>query len=493
MSRVSRPLVTLGVMTLAWGAGCNVGPDYMRPPTAATDAVRFAWQPDGLTDVNDAEGASAWWRSFNDPVIDDLVTKVLAKNTDLLAAAAAVLRAEALLRQAQGMRLPDLSYQAAVSRDKMSFGGAFTFLNTAYPHGFTVSYVADLFGRLRRSERAARWDLLATEDDRRVLLHALVAQAVQLRIQIATQQRLTTVAQATIANWESALEITQNRYEGGLVSPLDVYFARQNLTSAKVRYNVVEQQRHLLGHALSVLCGERPQTQDLPRSLAQFDRLPPLPPLAPVPLGLPAALLDRRPDVHAAEMRLAAATERVGVSIAQMYPDLTFLLSGGYQPFDRGDILNSQNQVYSAAMRLAAPLYRGGQLKAGVKAARAAVEQAAQRYAGEVLTAFQEVEDALMSQRLLQERIAYLGEGFQLAREAEALARSRYATGVEPMLVVLETERNRRLAENELVLAQGRLWETRVQLYLALGGDWLEAPDQDPTEPDGEAREKQDS
>ena len=121
------------------------------------------------------------------------------------------------------------------------------------------------------------------------------------------------------------------------------------------------------------------------------------------------------------------------------------------------------------------------------------MEQAAQRYAGEVLTAFQAVEDALMSQRLLQERIAYLGEGFQLAREAEALARSRYATGLEPMLVVLETERNRRLAEHELVLAQGRLWETRVQLYLALGGDWLEAPDQDPTEPDGEAREKQDS
>jgi len=479
--------VILGVLTLAWGSGCNVGPDYVRPPTAATDAARFAWQPDGPADANDVEGASAWWRGFNDPVIDDLVTKVLANNTDLLAAAAAVLRAEALVRQAHGMRLPDLSYRATVSRDKTSFGGTFTFLNTAYPHGFTVSYVADLFGQLRRSERAARWDLLATEDDRRVLVHALVAQAVQLRIQIATQQRLSMVAQATIANWEYALEITQNRYEGGLVSPLDVYFARQNLSSAKVRYNIVEQQRHLLGHALSVLCGERPQTQDLPMSLAQ------LPQLAPVPLGLPASLLDRRPDVHAAEMRLAAATERVGVSIAQMYPDLTFLLSGGYQPFDRGDILNSQNQVYSAAMRLAAPLYRGGQLKAGVKAARAAVEQAAQRYAGEVLTAFQEVEDALMSQRLLQERIAYLGEGFQLAREAEALARSRYATGLEPMLVVLETERNRRLAENELVLAQGRLWETRVQLYLALGGDWLEAPDQDPTEPDGEAREKQDS
>ena len=478
MMRVSRSLLTLGTLTLAWGSGCNVGPDYVRPPTAATEAARFAWQPEGLTDVTTVEGANAWWRSFNDPVIDGLVDKVLTNNTDLLAAAAAVLRAEALVRQAHGMRLPELSYQGTVSRDKMSFGGAFTFLNTAYPHGFTVSYVADIFGRLRRSERATHWELLATEDDRRVLVHTLVAQVVQLRIQIATQQRLAAVAGATIANWEYALEITQNRYEGGLTSPLDVYFARQNLTSAKVRYNVVEQQRHLLGHALSVLCGERPRTQNLPMSLAD------LPQLSRVPLGIPAALLDRRPDVHAAEMRLAAATERVGVSIAQMYPDLNFLLSGGYQPFDSGDFLNSRNQVYSAAMQLAAPLYRGGQLKAGVKAARAAVEQAVQHYAGQVLTAFQEVEDALMSQRLLQERISYLDEGLRLAREAETLARSRYAQGVEPMLVVLETERNRRLAENELVLAQGRLWETRVQLYLALGGDWLEPPVEDSIEPE---------
>ena len=216
-----------------------------------------------------------------------------------------------------------------------------------------------------------------------------------------------------------------------------------------------------------VLCGQTPETSgDLAKTL------PLLPELSPVPAGIPAYLLDRRPDVRAVEMQLAAATERIGVSIAQMYPDLTLTATGGYASDHFRDLVSSDTEVYAFIVNAFMPLFKGGRLKAEVKAAEASAREAAALYSGIVLNAMREVEDALVRQQKLSERINQLTDRLTQAREAERLANARYLEGVDKFLLVLDTERRRRVAENELAIAQGNLWEARVQLFLALGGDW---------------------
>jgi NodT family efflux transporter outer membrane factor (OMF) lipoprotein len=459
-------------------AGCMVGPDYKRPKTAAEPNAHYQWLPAGWTEAREPDGPSPWWRSFNDPVTTELVDKALRNNTDLKAAVAGVERSVALLAQAHGVRLPDVSFDAGRSRNKMSFvlpdistpmgdfGGRMTSLSTTYSQQITVSYILDLFGRLRRSERAAVRDLLATEADTQALAHAIVAQVVQSRVQIDMQQRLLGIADATITSWQRSLEVTQQRYEGGLVGPLDVRMMKQNLEAAKAQRIALEQTLALTHNALDVLCGQRPGRG------GNLKVLPDMPPLSPVPADLPAALLDRRPDVQASELRLAAATERIGVSIAQMYPDLTLTGSAGFMSDEMMDMVNTDFSTYTAVIGLMAPIYRGGQLRAGVRAAKATTEEAAQRYAGTVLTALREVEDALVKHQTLLRQIEQLDRRLQLAQESERMAQERYIRGAEPILVLLETQRMSRLAENELALAQGQLWLTRIQLHLALGGDW---------------------
>lgn len=449
---------------------CTVGPDYVRPETAADDGGGFINTPAGWADANDICLSGPWWQCFGDPVIAELVDTALENNTDLRAAAARVVEARALLAQSHGIRLPGISYSANRTRSKipMNFlGTRISSLDTAYSQDFSISYIVDFFGKLKRSEQAALADMLATEASRQALKHAIIAQIVRTRVQIATQQRLFAIAQVDIESRRNTLEIIERRYNSGLVGPLDVYLAKENLASARALEPQIIQSLYLAQHSLDVLTGRRPAS-----SKAIPETLPEMPELTPIPIGLPAALLDRRPDVRSAEMRLAAATERVGVSIAAMFPDLTLSGSTGFRSDTFSMLTNSENEAYSAIIALAAPIFKGGQLKAGVDAAKARVEQAAADYAGVVLVAVREVEDALVREKMLKKRIDQLQERLSEATRAESLAKDRYFKGVEKILMVLETERRRRLAENELILTTGNIWNARVELFLALGGNW---------------------
>ncbi|RKY13370.1 MAG: hypothetical protein DRP52_02970 [Planctomycetota bacterium] len=466
MRFILRLLVTVALLV----GGCNVGPDYERPATAADSMGEYSWLPEQWADANDPNLPNGWWQRFDDPVIDELVQKALLHNTDLAAATAAVDRSYAFLTQAYGARLPEASLGFNRTRQKMPFNtpaGRDSFIAQGYTLDLAVSYTVDVFGKLRRAERAAEYDLFATENDRQALAHTVVAQVIQARIDIATQQRLLEINAQTISNWEKALEIIDRRYQRGLSPAVDVYIAKENLANAKAQKLLVEQSLLLTLHALDVLCGQAPETTT---ELSQT--LPKLPRLSPIPAGLPADLLDRRPDVRSAEMRLAAGTERIGVRIAQMYPDLTLTATGGYASEHFSDLTLSENQVYAAILNAMAPVFKGGRLKAGVKAAEAAARQSAAHYASAVLNAMREVEDALVKQQKLSQRITQLTDRFEQAQHAERLAADRYKQGVDKILLVLETERRRRLAENELALSQGNLWKARVELFLAIGGDW---------------------
>ncbi len=452
--------------------GCMVGPDYERPDTVVTEVDRFAWLPADWDDANQPETVGPWWTQFNDPVLDDLVDQALMANTDILVALSTIDQTRALVQQAHGIRFPEVTYGGSRDRMRQSFsfgplGGRIVFLSESYSQGFNLSYMLDIFGALKRSHRAAIKDMLASEADCEALMHAIVAQVVGTRIDMVTQLRLLEISNATISSWERTLEITQQRYEGGVTSPLDVYFAKQNLADARATKTVISQQWTLLTHAINVLCGKAPSSP-----LDNVILLADTPSLVSSPVGIPAQLLDRRPDVRAAEVRVAAATERVGVSIAQLYPDLVVTASGalvGDQFYEAYDI---NNRVYGLGLNVTGPLFNGGRLRAGVKAARAAAEQAAQQFAGKVLQAFQEVEDALASEQYVRQRIGHYQDSAQLAEETQALANQRYLQGAESILTVLEADRAKRLSQMQLVRTQGQLWLARVQLYLAAGGDW---------------------
>jgi multidrug efflux system outer membrane protein len=451
-------------------SGCMLGPDYERPETAAVEGDRFIRTPAEWIDANDVVAIGRWWESFRDPVIGELVEEALANNTDLRAAAAGVVEAEALLDQSFGVRLADISYSANRTRTKMSFslfGDRQSFYDKSYSQGLTINYIADFFGKLRRGERAALADVLAAEESQKALTHSIIAQVVRGRVQLAIQQRLLDVARGNIESWEQSLGVVERRYSEGLVGPVDVYLARENISAARALEPQIRQSLMLSQHSLDVLTGRRAGSSDVPA-----DGLPRLPELGPVPMGLPVGLLDRRPDVRAAEMQLAAATERVGVSVAAMFPDLTLTGTGGYVSDNFRMMSATENEIYSAVIGLAAPVFKGGALKAQVEAAKARTEKAAANYVGVVLTALREVEDALVKHQTLSERIEQLQKRLGEAVQAEKLASDRYFQGVDRVLTVLETERRRRIAENELILAEGNLWNARIDLFLALGGDW---------------------
>ena len=467
--------VNIAVLTavIIWCAGCMVGPDYHRPKTTADEAEQFVNRSATTSDCNDFAEAGQWWKRFSDPVTDELVTEALAKNTDLKAAAARLLQARAMLAEVKGARWPQISYGFARSRSKMSFNSPFgerrSFLSTTYSQDISVSYVTDLFGKLKRADRAAWAETLAAEANQHALLHTIIAEVVRARAQIATLQRLSAIAKSNTDNWRMSLEVVDRRYIRGLTKPLDVRMARENLAASEAAEIRIERLIATAEFGLDTLVGRRPgSSKPLPETMAE------LPDPEPIPTGVPAGLLDRRPDITAAEMRLMAATERVGVKIAQLYPDLTLTGSAGFRSDSLSEIFANEGQVYSLLMQIMQPIFRGGQLKAQIDSAKAKVKEETANYAGAILHALREVEDALVRERLLRRQMAALETRLNEARAALDLSQRRYLRGVNSIIVVLETERRKRIAENELAAIKGDIWSARIDLFLALGGDWEE-------------------
>lgn len=450
-------------------AGCTVGPDYERPEVVDSGAAFVNVADQQLV----TDGATPWWRHFGDPLTAELVAEALENNNSLKAAAANVLKSEALLAKSHGVRQPDISASGGRTSAKSSLeitpGTRSVSHTTGYTAGASVSYIVDLFGGLKRAEQAAMADYLSADATHEALTHAVVAQVVKGRVQIAKLQRLLNIARANTQSWKDALEIVDRRYNAGLTGPLDVHLAKENLAASQSVEPQLEQSLILAGHSLDVLLGRRPATSD---ELAET--LPELPELDAVPVGLPAGLLDRRPDVRGSEMALAAATERVGVSVAALYPSLNLTASGGFTSSELSSLTVSNADVYSAIIALSAPIWKGGQLRAQVDFSEASVKQAAANYADTVLVAFREVEDALVKQQKLAIRYKYLKVRLEEAVSAERLAGQRYLRGVDGILIVLDTERRRRVAENLVVETASQMFDARVDLFLALGGDWSE-------------------
>ena len=461
--------------------GCMVGPDYQRPQTIAQKADGYVRSGQHVEDVNDPNQLDRWWESFGDQTTADLVRTALESNNDLKAAAARVLQAQAALAEAHGRRLPDISYNVSRLRNKQSFnlgggpfgGGRFTVMSTTWSQDVSVSYILDVFGKLRRAERAAWSEVLAAGASQQALVNGTIAMVVKARIDIATLQRRLAITRTNMKSRENTLEIVERRYEKGLVSPVDVRLARENLEASREQVPALELSIARAQNALDVLLGRRPAA-----SPALPTELPDLPDLPPVPIGVPADLLDRRPDVMAAEFALRASNEMIGVSIAQLFPDFNLTATYGATADRWRDIWEHFAETYSLLMRMAQPIFRGGQLRAQIDAAKARYAELAATYTQTILSAMQEVEDALAGELYLQQQLEHARKRLTEAKAAEQLSRERYDRGVDSILTVLESERRSRIAEESLAVLKGRIWTTRVNLHLALGGDWDESETQ---------------
>lgn len=469
-------------------SGCMMGPEYSRPQTPADTAESFVHAGPQPAEVNEVSTYDHWWERFGDPVIAELVREALVNNYDLKAAVARVARSQEGLAQASGQLWPAVSYSLSRDRSKRyfnfgdfggedaepipgfpDFSGGFSPLTTTWSQGVNVSYMVDLWGQLRRSEQAAWSDLLAAEYNQQALAHSIVATVISARTNIATIRRRLAFARAGIESRTRTVEITERRYEAGLVSPVDVKLARATLEAAKANEPALELSLATAEHALDVLLARAPGTSE-----ALAETLAELPSLEPVPVGLPAALLERRPDVRAAEFSLRAANERIGASVAQLYPGLVLSASYGSSSASWTDLWKSFAETWSVLFNVTQPIFEGGRLRAQVRAAEAAYEAQAATYGATVLTAMREVEDALVGEKYLRAQLEYAERQLAESREAEVLARRRYEQGVESILTVLESERQSLAAEEQVAILQGRIWTTRVNLHLALGGDWTE-------------------
>ncbi|HHQ47347.1 MAG TPA: hypothetical protein ENK19_00505, partial [Acidobacteria bacterium] len=278
-------------------AGCTLGPDPDEAPKTAADvAPSYVSAPKNAAETTTRLPADDWWRGFADPVTTELIEEALANNTDLKAAAARVLEAEAILKGARGARYPQVDYNLRGQRNKFSFVlpqvGRVGIYSTTFQHQVSVSYQLDLFGRLKRTQQAAWANVLAAEADRTTLVDSLIAQIIRLRAQISALERQLAIDHTTLASWTQTAELVEARYRAGVVDAGELYLVRENRAAAAAAIPPIERSLAAARHALDVLVGRQPGTgPKLP------DTLPEVPALDPVPVGLPIALLDRRPDL----------------------------------------------------------------------------------------------------------------------------------------------------------------------------------------------------
>ena len=446
-------------------AGCATA----LPPLPATPETpsQFKENKEQWTIAQPAEAQSrgTWWKAFNDPLLNELAERAGANNASIQEAAARLNQAQALVRNAQANRLPQVGVGADASR-----GAGANTANGATPAtmlqaGANLSYEVDLFGRLSGLRDAAALDAqsrAALLQSTQLLVQAQVAQT-YLSLRAADTER--TLVQDTATAYAETLRLTQRRYEAGDVAELDVIRIQTELAAMEAEVFAISRSRAELEHALAVLVGE---------SVSGFTLAPVTgsTALPVIPAGVPGTVLARRPDVAAAQASLLAAQARVGVAQAAWFPSVSLTAAGGYASPDLGDLFRWSSRAWGVGALVSAPLFDGGRRAAGVQNAQAQLDAAAAGYRGQVLNAFREVEDQLSSLRLLQEQGQAQGRAVTAAQRASAIAETRYRNGLVSQLELLDARRNelqnRRLAQR--VEATQR--QATVLLIRALGGGW---------------------
>jgi NodT family efflux transporter outer membrane factor (OMF) lipoprotein len=465
-------------------AGCTtVGPNYREPATPTPD--RYAEAP-ATSGISDSELAG-WWHSFGDPELDTLVNRAIAQNLDVQTAAARIREARARETVAGASSKPEISAQASATRQRISEnaipvppgaggsnnGGTFGLPGSEFSTfrvGFDASWELDLFGRTRRSVEAAQARTGEAVWNRRDVQISVAAEVADAYLMLRTLQQRIATAEAELARQQRFEQLVAARARGGLVTGQDLEQQRSERSSAAAAIPALKAQAEAQIHALGVLTGDTPEA--LVAELASPKALPPS--LPAIPAGLPSDLLRRRPDIRAAERELAASTADIGVAVADLYPRFSLTAAPALVSTALGRLLEWGSRAFSIGAALDWPLLDGGRTRANIAVANARQEQATIAYRKTVLTALQDVEDALSKSDGDRQQLASLQDALRTATRAEEIARTRYRGGIVTYSDVLQAQAKRLKIEDQLAETNGALARDTVALFKALGGGWPE-------------------
>ena len=451
-------------------AGCavpRVGPDY-QTPQAELPAVWTATLPDASANASDATALARWWTQFDDPALDRLVGEALSQGLDVRLAQARVQQARASRQLAEAGLFPTVAASAGGTRSKTSQAVAAVPTRTLYDAGFDASWELDLFGGTRRGIEAAQADVAASQASLEQVRVTLVAEVARNYVDLRAAQQRIRIARDNLASQRETLQITEWRYQAGLARASEVEQART--AEAQTRAGIPDLEIDLVAaqNRLAVLLGRAPGS--LHDQLAAVKPLPALP--TQLATGIPADVLRQRPDIVAAERTLAAETARVGQKLAQRFPSLSLSASFGWQAYSTAALGGAANAARALGATLATTLFDGGRLRSQVDVQSAVQEQALVAYQSTVLTALEEVENALKSHAAARKRFAARQAAAEAARNAADLSRKLYQAGLADFQQVLETQRTQLSAEDSLATADASLRTSLISLYKALGGGW---------------------
>lgn len=459
-------------------AGCAVGPDYQRPDIDTPAAFK---QADGWKAAvpADALERGAWWELYGDGELNALVGRLNVSNQNLAASEAQYRQARASLRSGRAAFFPTLSTSIGMTRSGQGggdstlrtsdgiaiSGGSSSSISKSYDLSLNASWELDVWGKLRRGLESNRAAFEASAADLAAVRLSLQSELVQSYLQLRVLDEQQRLLDATVAAYQRSLRLTENQYRAGIVPRSDVAQAMTQLRSTEAQAIDLQWQRAQLENAIAVLIGVPPSEV----SIARRESLPTLP---EVPASVPSQLLERRPDVAAAERRVIAANAEIGVAKAAWFPDLTLSASGGYRGSSFADWVNLPNRFWSVGPQLALTLFDGGQRSAESERVEAAYDQTVAQYRQAVLDSFREVEDYLVQQRVLGREAEVQDQALESARESLRLIENQYRAGTVDYNSVVSVQATALSNERNALTLLGSRLTASVQLIAALGGGW---------------------
>jgi NodT family efflux transporter outer membrane factor (OMF) lipoprotein len=463
---LARALATAAMLVIG---GCMVGPDYERPsaPTSPAFKESEGWKP---AQPRDDAPRGDWWQVFGDAELDALMRQVDTANQTVQAAEARVREARAAVQAARAGLFPVVTGNAAAARSSRNSGGTTSGGGTSssansFNAALDLSWEVDLWGRVRRgveSSEASAQAIAADLGAARLSAQALLAQSyLLLRVQDAQIQLL----EDTVAAYEKALQLTRNQYNAGIVARGDVAQAEAQLKSTQAQVFDAKIVRGQLEHAIAVLVGKPPAELAIaPKAVvARFPAIPPT---------LPSELLERRPDVAAAERRVASANAQIGVAQAAFFPSLSLSATGGFQSSAIGSLLSLPNRYWALGAALAQTIFDAGLRDAQKAQAVAVYDETVATYRSTVLNAFQEVEDNLIALALLEQEAGVQDDAVKASRESAAIAVNQYRAGTATYIVVVVLQAAELNNERAALAILARRLTASVGLIKALGGGW---------------------
>jgi NodT family efflux transporter outer membrane factor (OMF) lipoprotein len=468
---ICRPPRGAAWVTIALLAGCAAGPDYKKPETPKSAEFRETPEPWKVAQPRDEIARGQWWAMFGDPQLSGLVEKIETANQTLAASEATYRQAVAGTRIARAALFPELDAQASVVRSQSPSGviGGTTAGRTITQHSASLgisNWELDLWGHVRRNVESAEAAAQASAGD-------LAAARLSLQAQLATdyfQLRVLDIQKQllddTVGGLRKYLELTNNRYNVGVAAKADVVQADAQLKSVLVQATDIGVQRAQLEHAIAVLTGVTPSELVIPPVAQYAVNVPMIPP------GLASELLERRPDVAAAERRVAAANAKVGVAAAAFFPAVMLSAALGFRSSDTSTWFSAPSRFWSLGPSVVLALFDAGLRRAESDQAIAAYDATVANYRGTALTAFQEVEDNLAALRILQEEAQAEADAVAAARQSLELVLNQYKAGTISFLNVVTVQTSLLNEERSAIALQGRRMAAAVALVRALGGGW---------------------